>query len=135
MDTSDIESLIKLLKDNNLSEITFEEDDRKIEVKQELSSSPLTATPADASPKADTVTQKSKTINAPMIGTFYQAPSPDEPAFVKVGDKINVGDKVGLIEAMKMLTDIKSDQAGEVAEILVPDGEGVEYGQPLIRLK
>ena len=73
-------------------------------------------------------------ITAPMIGTFYYAPAPGEPPFVNVGDPIEPGQIVGIIEAMKIMNEIPSDHAGIVAEILVANAQPVEYGQPLLRL-
>lgn len=73
-------------------------------------------------------------IEAPMIGTFYAAPGPGEPAFVEVGDQIEIGQTVAIIEAMKIMNEIVSDQSGTVAEILVRNAQAVEYGQPLYRL-
>ncbi len=73
-------------------------------------------------------------ILSPMVGTFYRAPAPDEPPFVDVGDRIRAGQTVCIIEAMKLMNEIESEVAGEVIEILVQNGEPVEYNQPLIRV-
>ncbi len=73
-------------------------------------------------------------ITAPMIGTFYAAASPDDPPLIDVGDQVSLGQVVGIIEAMKIMNEIVADQAGEVAAILVKNGQAVEYGFPLILL-
>ncbi|MDQ4044732.1 MAG: acetyl-CoA carboxylase biotin carboxyl carrier protein [Chloroflexota bacterium] len=73
-------------------------------------------------------------ITAPMIGTFYAAPSPGEDPFVQVGDEVEVGQVVGIIEAMKIMNEIIADKPGVVAEILVENAQAVEYGSPLVRL-
>lgn len=73
-------------------------------------------------------------ITAPLVGTFYAGSSPDKPPFVNVGDKVSKGDVVCIVEAMKFMNEIKSDVTGTVAEILVADGDFVEYGQELIRI-
>jgi acetyl-CoA carboxylase biotin carboxyl carrier protein len=73
-------------------------------------------------------------VAAPMIGTFYSAPSPGEPAFVSVGDIVEAGQVIGIIEAMKIMNEIAADRAGTVAEIYVKNSQSVEYGSPLIRL-
>ncbi len=73
-------------------------------------------------------------ILSPMVGTFYRAPAPDEPPFVDVGERVRVGQTVCIIEAMKLMNEIESEVAGEVLEILVQNGEPVEYNQPLMRV-
>jgi acetyl-CoA carboxylase biotin carboxyl carrier protein len=74
-------------------------------------------------------------ITAPMIGTFFTAPAPGEPPFVMVGDQVEAGQTVAIIEAMKIMNEIQAEQAGEVVEVLARNGQGVEYGQPLFRLR
>ncbi len=73
-------------------------------------------------------------ITAPMIGTFYAAPSPADPPFVGVGERVEVGQVVGIIEAMKIMNEIVADRSGVIAEVLVSNGEAVEYGSPLFRV-
>ena len=70
-------------------------------------------------------------VKSPLVGTFYAAPSEDAPAFVKTGDKVKKGQVLAIVEAMKLMNEIESDFDGEVAEILVENGQPVEYGQPL----
>lgn len=74
-------------------------------------------------------------ITSPMVGTFYRAPAPEEPPFAEVGDRIGKGDTVCIIEAMKLMNDIDTEVAGEIMEILVENGEPVEFGQVLMRVK
>jgi acetyl-CoA carboxylase biotin carboxyl carrier protein len=93
-------------------------------------SAPATAA---ASPSAELVVE-GHTISAPMIGTFYAAPAPGEESFVQVGDHIEVGQVIGIIEAMKIMNEIAADRAGTVAEILVQNAQTVEYGSPLMRV-
>ena len=76
-----------------------------------------------------------KIIKSPLVGTFYSAPSPDSEPYVQVGDKVEQGMVLCIVEAMKTMNDIESDMDGEIAEILVKNGSPVEYGQPLFRLK
>jgi acetyl-CoA carboxylase biotin carboxyl carrier protein len=73
-------------------------------------------------------------ILSPMVGTFYRAPAPDEPPFVEVGDRIRTGQTVCIIEAMKLMNEIEAEVSGEVIEVLVQNGEPVEYNQPLMRI-
>ncbi|MYA90248.1 MAG: acetyl-CoA carboxylase biotin carboxyl carrier protein, partial [Synechococcus sp. SB0663_bin_10] len=72
---------------------------------------------------------------APMVGTFYRAPAPEEPPFVDVGDRVQVGQTLCILEAMKLMNEIEADVAGEVVEVLVENGTPVEFDQPLLRLK
>ena len=73
-------------------------------------------------------------VKSPLVGTFYSAPAEDAPAFVKVGDKVEKGQVIAIVEAMKLMNDIECDFDGEVAEIYVKNGDSVEYGQPLFRI-
>ena len=86
------------------------------------------ATPA---PAAETAAP-AETIDAPLVGTFYRAASPDAAAFVKVGDRVNADTVIGIIEAMKVMNEIKAEKCGVIKDILVENGQPVEYGQPLI---
>lgn len=90
-----------------------------------LSAGASTPTPKD---------QKLVEVTSPMVGTFYRAPAPGEPSFVEVGDRIRSGQTVCIIEAMKLMNEIEAEFSGQVVEILVQNGEPVEYGQPLLRL-
>ena len=88
-----------------------------------------------AVPAAPAPSVAARQIKAPMVGTFYRKPAPDARAFVEVGDTVRVGQVVCIVEAMKLMNEIQSDADGVVAEICVEDGQPVEYGQPLFRLK
>ena len=74
-------------------------------------------------------------ITSPMVGTFYRAPSPDDPPFVDIGNRIGVGQTICILEAMKLMNELESEVSGEVAEILVENGTPVEFGQVLMRVK
>ncbi len=78
--------------------------------------------------------QKLAEISSPMVGTFYRAPAPGEPSFVEVGDRVRVGQTVCIIEAMKLMNEIEAEVSGQITEILVQNGEPIEYGQPLMRI-
>ena len=75
-----------------------------------------------------------KTLDSPMVGTFYAAPSPDAPAFVKVGSRVTAGKVVGIIEAMKLMNEIEAESSGTITEILVENGQPVQFGQPMFRI-
>lgn len=102
-----------------------------VEVKQEEVSAPQ-AQPAKA-PAVDT--SNLHKITSPMVGTFYQSPSPDTDAYVKVGSKVSSDSVVCIVEAMKLFNEIEAEVNGEIVEILVKDGQLVEYGQPLFLVK
>jgi acetyl-CoA carboxylase biotin carboxyl carrier protein len=157
MDFKQIQELIKLVNKSNLSELTIEEKDFKVTIKQKeeiiqqtlisgqfqqapqaLAPAPApaalpaapAATTAAAAPAADD-TSKYVTIKSPMIGTFYRKPSPDKPLFVEVGTEVTPGKVVCIIEAMKLFNEIESEVKGKVVKILVEDQSPVEYDQPL----
>lgn len=89
--------------------------------------------PAGATaPDPDTSVPAGEPITAPMVGTYYNAPSPKDPAYVQEGDIIQPGDRVGIVEAMKMMNEIEAEVGGRIARILVKNGQPVEYGQPLM---
>ena len=89
----------------------------------------------EAPSPAATAAAPTRQITAPMVGTFYRKPAPEARAFVEVGDTVHVGQVVCIVEAMKLMNEIQSDTDGVVVEALVEDGQPVEYGQPLFRLK
>lgn len=143
MDINTVKELIKLLNDENLSVLKIESDDIKVHlerdtnVSKESSQKVVTNTPVK-SKETHTPADPSKyvEITAPQIGTFYT--KKDEHSsenFVEVGDRIEVGDQIGYIEAMKMFNDLKSDVSGIVREIVVHNGEDVEYGDVLVRVE
>lgn len=90
---------------------------------------------AESNKETSAAESGTKVITAPIVGTFYQSAAPDEAPFVKVGDTISEGDVVCIIEAMKFMNEVNSDVSGTIAEILVEDGQFVEYGQELFRIK
>lgn len=93
----------------------------------------LPTTPVAENKTADTIS--GNIVKSPIVGTFYAAPSPDKPAFVKVGDKVKKGDVIMIIESMKLMNEIQSDFDGVVDKILVSDGQAVEYDQPIMIIK
>ncbi len=138
-----IEKLSKVLAENELTEISLEDGEQAITIRKDVVIAPAAtvATPVattqaaapapQAAPKTEEV-KKGTPITSPMVGTFYSAPSPDAAAFVTVGKSINKGDKVCIIEAMKLMNEIESEVSGKVVEICVQDGQPVEFGQVLM---
>lgn len=152
MDLKQIQELIKMVNKSNLSEVSIEEKDFKITIKQkeeiiqqtvisggfqqmpQMIQQAPTQAPAIAAPPASTPTaaeSKYVTIKSPMIGTFYRKPSPDKPLFVEVGSEVTPGKVVCIIEAMKLFNEIESEIKGTIVKVLVEDMSPVEYDQPL----
>ena len=110
--------------------ISEELDSPQPQPKIEASTAPSTPPPSVPGSRSDCVE-----VTAPMVGTFYRAPGPEEPPFVEIGSKISVGQAVCILEAMKLMNELESEVSGEVVEILVENGTPVEFGQVLMRLK
>ena len=137
-----IQKLADLVADKNLGEITVQNGDSTITVKGKkaaaqtvveslpvaAAAAPLAAAPAVAAPAPEAKA-------AAPAGTFYAASAPDQPPFVKVGDQIKKGDVLFIIESMKLMNEVQSEIEGTVAEILVGNGEAVEYDQPILRVE
>ncbi|MEM6449299.1 MAG: acetyl-CoA carboxylase biotin carboxyl carrier protein [Cyanobacteria bacterium P01_D01_bin.105] len=90
---------------------------------------------ADSAPPTPSVDPSLVEITSPMVGTFYSSPAPDEPAFVATGDRIQSGQTVCIIEAMKLMNELEAEVSGEIVDILVENAEPVEFGQPLMRVR
>ena len=139
MDLAEIKELIALLKESGLAELEVAEGERRIRI---VHSRPATAAPAPlaqaspaAEPSEETPAQAAgETIPAPLSGTFYRAPAPGEPPFVDVGSKVAAGDVLCIIESMKMMNKVRSERAGEIAEVLLEDGRAIESGTALFRI-
>ena len=150
MDLEQIQDLVKMVNKSNISELSIEEKDIKITIKQKedkyvtgvpvqqvqaVQAAPVAASqaaPAAAAPKSATpAADNLLTIKSPMIGTFYRRPSPDKSNFVEEGDEVKSGKVVCIIEAMKLFNEIESEISGRIVKILVEDSTPVEYDQPL----
>ncbi|SET74699.1 acetyl-CoA carboxylase biotin carboxyl carrier protein [Geodermatophilus poikilotrophus] len=126
-----------------LRRLTVRDGDRAIEVEwaadAPATGSPAPVTPAPAAPAASDdrseAAEAAGAVRSPLVGTFYAAPSPGADPFVRVGDEVEPGQTVGIVEAMKLMNPILADEAGVVAEVLVGDAESVEYDQILMRLR
>ena len=141
-----IEKLAKIISDNELTEISLEDGDQAITIRKDLAEV-VTTTVAPAAAPAPVVCQttvnpavvevekeapKGNAITSPMVGTFYAAPSPDAESFVEVGKSISAGDVVCIVEAMKLMNEIKSEFSGKITQICVKNGDPVEFGQVLM---
>ncbi len=107
-----------------------------------LNSAPATPAPASSAPQAQSepatppaIESGLVEITAPMVGTFYRSPAPDESSFVEVGDRIQSGQTVCIIEAMKLMNELEAEVSGEIVDILVENAEPIEFGQPLMRVR
>lgn len=165
MEFEKIIQLIKTVSDSNLTQFAMEEGNLKISMKTNkqtkviaapmMAPAPgpdmgpaaggpvMQAVQAQAGPlqtevsfqEAGEIVLSGNVVKSPLVGTFYNAPSPDAETFVKVGDTVKKGQVLGIVEAMKLMNEIESDVDGVIEEILVENAQGVEYGQPLFRIK
>jgi acetyl-CoA carboxylase biotin carboxyl carrier protein len=140
----DIKSIVDLMKKNSLSEFEMENEGFKIKLRRASGEGkteevqvqrylPPTAPAAAPDPPTDPPTNPE--IKSPMIGTFYSKPSPESESYVEVGDTITADTVVCIVEAMKVMNEIKAEMSGVIAEILIEDGRPVEFGQPLFRVR
>ena len=135
IDLTKIKDLIKLMEDHDLT--AFELEDSGFKVRLEKGGTPeqviAAAPPVAIEEKAPEkiIAEETEEISAPMVGTFYKSPSPDADAFVKVGDSVDEGTVVCIIEAMKVMNQIKAEKSGVIQRILVDDASPVEFGQGL----
>ena len=160
MDIKEIKGIIDLMRKNGLSEFEYEKDGTKIRIRrgpdgepQVIASSPglipapavlpvtagvplavAPAAPAPATPAASAASTL-PSINSPMVGTFYSSPAPDAPPYVEVGTMVNAETVVCIIEAMKVMNEIKAEMSGTIVEVLAESGKPVEFGKPLFRIK
>ncbi len=142
MELEDLKELIELLRGTDITELQLEKDGTKVKIRREklLSSIEMSAQrPADIYEKViqqtEEDTQRLITVTSPIVGTFYRSPSPDAPPLVEVGLRIKKGQVLCIIEAMKVLSEIKADVSGTIVEVLATNGQPVEYGQPLFRVR
>lgn len=141
-----VEKLAKVLADNSLTEISLEDGEQAITLREEVmgvAPAPVVQTSAPQQPQSVPVSapaeqkevKKGKPLTSPMVGTFYSAPSPDAEPFVKVGQTVKEGDVVCIVEAMKLMNEIEAEFSGKIVEICVQDGQPVEFGQVLMYIE
>ncbi len=146
MDLEEIQKIIKLMEENDLVEFELEKEGFRVALRKNC---PTVVTPTatlstvqaqnsptmQAPPETPQTVEDADVIVSPMVGTFYAAPSPDSPPYVTAGQKVEPGDIVCIIEAMKVMNEIPAETSGTITEILVSNAEPVEYGQALFRMK
>ncbi|VWX33163.1 acetyl-CoA carboxylase biotin carboxyl carrier protein [Exiguobacterium oxidotolerans] len=152
MKIDQLKQVLEMLDQSNVNELSLETDTYKLKLKKQgdgvvvsqhdaVAAAPVQQKVVETAQKPVVVPEVMEekddtvTINALMVGTFYSRANPEKPAFVKVGDQIEVGQVVCILEAMKLFNNLNSEIAGTVVEILVADGDLVEFGQPLFRIR
>jgi acetyl-CoA carboxylase biotin carboxyl carrier protein len=158
MDLEEIKNILDLIAESDVNQVTIEEGDFKIKVKKTADivagSAPpaqyqMPAAPPQPSPQLQGAQQSEEpenaslesteesghTINSPIVGTFYRAPSPEDEPFVKAGDQVQKGETICIVEAMKIMNEIESEVTGTIKKVLVEDGEAVEFEQPLFMVE
>ena len=144
MDLRKLKTLIELVESSGIAELEISEGEERVRITRTLASAQQTLTPAPqaviaaaaqavtpAAEPAKPAVAEGHVVKSPMVGTFYRSASPGSKAFVDVGQSVNSGDTLCIIEAMKLLNEIEADQTGVIKAILVENGQPVEFGQPL----
>ncbi|MFK7814830.1 MAG: acetyl-CoA carboxylase biotin carboxyl carrier protein [Gammaproteobacteria bacterium] len=146
MDIRKVKKLIELLDESGVAEIEIKEGEESVRISRGVAQNqvmvpqampaPLAAAPvvaAEAAPAADAPDSvpSGHSVKSPMVGTYYEAPAPEQPSFVEVGKSVKVGETLCIIEAMKMLNQIEADKSGVIKAILVENAQPVEFGQAL----
>ncbi len=150
MDIRKVKKLIELLEESDINEIEIQEGEESLRISRASSvvaapvvqaapvaAAPVAAAPVAAAPVAEAPAAPAidgHAVTSPMVGTFYRSPSPGASAFVEVGQTVNAGDVICIVEAMKMMNQIEADKSGTVTAILVDDGEAVEFDQVLVTI-
>ncbi|MDO5748062.1 MAG: acetyl-CoA carboxylase biotin carboxyl carrier protein [Planctomycetia bacterium] len=145
-DLKGIRLLVELMKENNVSELDLEQGGSRLSLRRALPGAapvvvtqPVAAQPVPTAPVAAPAAPAKepdyiKTITSPIVGVFYASPNPESDPFVKVGDSIAPGKVICLIEAMKVFNDIRAEFSGKITEVLVKNGDPLEYGTPLFKV-
>lgn len=153
IDTAAMQYVLDVMEKNSLCELIYEDGDFKIQLRKAISqqnvvtvpqilqspvstpiinSTPVTQTPAAVTKAEIKEDENTYIVKSPMVGTFYRAPAPDAPPFVNIGDIVEPGKTLCIIEAMKIMNEIKSEVKGKIKDILVENAQVVEYNQPII---
>ena len=144
MDIRKVKKLMELLEESGMSEIEIKEGEESVKISRYGNSpvpshsfvqqqAPTSMPPVVAVPViADEPSTVGQSLTSPMVGTYYSAPSPTAKPFITIGQHVKQGDTIGIVEAMKIMNQIEAEKSGIVLQILVKDGEAVEFGQPLI---
>ncbi|SFR60536.1 biotin carboxyl carrier protein [Marinobacter daqiaonensis] len=148
MDIRKIKKLIELLEESDVEELEIQEGDDSVRISRRREQAPAmqyapqyapqpqqVSAPASSSAPGEAPSEpaapKGHAVKSPMVGTFYRSPSPSAPSFVEVGQSVKAGDVICIVEAMKMMNQIEADKSGTITDILVENGQPVEFDQPL----
>ena len=148
MDIRKIKKLIELVEESGINELEISEGEESVRINRggtmiqapmmqqapmmpAAAPAPAQAAPAPSAAPVEAAVPSGHIVRSPMVGTFYASPSPDAPAFVEVGQSVNVGDTLCIVEAMKMMNQIEADKAGVIKEILAQNADAIEFDQPL----
>jgi len=152
MKIEEIKTIVQLMSEHDLTEFNVEAEEMRlcikrggeqiVQIAQQPVASPIHPAPMPTASshtqnsvqESDTTEEKGETITSPIVGTFYSAPAPDQPAFVKVGDTVTPDTVVCIVEAMKVMNEIKAEKSGVIKKILIENAQPVEFGQPLFLL-
>ncbi len=142
MNIKKIQEIVEIMNENGLTEIVIEEEGSKIRLSKGVSGvvqqiqapAPAQAVPQSAA-EAPAQTGNLKEITSPMVGTFYSSPAPDVDPYVKVGDVVHKGDVLCIVEAMKLMNEVKSEVEGKIVEICLENAESIEFGQVMFRIE
>lgn len=160
MNQKELKELIEFLIDKDISEFELERGDVKVRIKRGIDAQPVSviapvaavpaiapmappapvpqsapAAPVETTASASVPEEELHLVKSPIVGTFYEAPAPGAPPFVKPGDNVQAGQVLCIIEAMKLMNEIESDMTGEIVKLLAANGKPVEYGQPLFSIR
>ncbi len=141
MELEDIKEIISFLKNTDVTELSIEREGFKIRIKRGYIYGPIeVAKPVGLPGEVEKAAEPQKeeilhTVTSPLVGTFYRAPAPDAPPFVEVGSRVEKGQVLCIVEAMKIMNEIESDVSGIIRKILVENGQPVEYGEPLFLIE
>jgi len=142
MELEDLKELIELLKETDITELQIEKDGSKVKIKREKILTPIGMPIQKSSVYEEKIvaetedeTQRLVTVTSPIVGTFYRSPLPDTQPFVEVGQKVDKGTVLCIVEAMKLMNEIESDSDGIIVKVLVENSQPVEYGEPLFLIE
>ncbi|MBD3245880.1 MAG: acetyl-CoA carboxylase biotin carboxyl carrier protein [Candidatus Omnitrophica bacterium] len=139
MELAQLKKYIEFMDEHGLSELEVESEGKRVKLKKFSGEQPPAVVPASAGQSAPAAPKETREgineVNSPMVGTFYRAPTPGAKPYVEIGDTVKPGDVVCIIEAMKLMNEIKAEDGGKIVDILVENGHPVEFGQTIFLIE